>query len=132
MKKLCLLLLLSFAASVRAENPQALTPSQTNYATPAKETVQAPATPQQDQKLTTQIELRARETPLYIEKPAPNEMSLGRLKVDGIVVHLIRTDNPLQLINPAAPERHGSPEDNVVRDLTTGKVSGLKLLELRF
>jgi hypothetical protein len=54
------------------------------------------------------------------------------LKVDGILVQLVKTDNPLQLINPAAPERYGSAEDNVVRDPASGKVSGVKFLELRF
>jgi len=132
MKKLCLLLLLSFAVSVRAGNPQGSALAPKDKSTSLQQNLQSRVTPQQDQKLTTEIELRARETPLYLEKPAPNEISLGRLKLDGIVVQLIKTDNPLQLINPAAPERYGTAEDNVVRDLMTGKISGLKLFELRF
>jgi len=132
MKKLCLLLLLSFAASARAENPQSPAPAQIDKSSPAQETVQAPATPQHDEKLTTQIELRAREIPLDVDRFAPNQISLRRLELDGIAVQLVKTDNPLQLINPAAPERYGPAEDDVVRDLTTSKISGLKLLELRF
>ncbi len=100
MKKLCLLLLLSLAASAWAENPP------------------SPAHSQIDT--------------LHVEKPAPNETAHGHVKVDGILVQLAKTDNPLQLINPAAPERYGSAEDNVVRDPASGKVSGLKFLELRF
>ena len=132
MKKLCLLLLLSLAASVRAENPPLPAQSQIYKPAPARETVQAHTAPQQDQKLPTQTESRARQTPLHVEKPAPNETAHGRLKVDGILVQLVKTDNPLQLINRAAPERYGSAEDNVVRDPTSGKVSGLKFLKLRF
>jgi hypothetical protein len=132
MKKLSLLLLFSLAASVRGDNPPSPAHSQINKPAPAPETVQAHAAPQQDQKSTTQIEVHARETPLHVGKPAPNETAHGHVKVDGILVQLVKTDNPLQLINPAAPERYGSAEDNVVRDPASGKVSGLKFLELRF
>ena len=48
------------------------------------------------------------------------------------LVQLVKTNNPLELINPAAPERYGSADDNVVREPASGKVSGLKFLELRF
>jgi transcriptional regulator with XRE-family HTH domain len=68
----------------------------------------------------------------HVEKRAPKETTRGRLKVDGILVQLVKTDNPLQLINKAAPERCGSAEDNVMRDPASGKVSDLKFLELRF
>ena len=132
MKKLCLLLLLSFAASARAENPQPPAPSQIDESSSARETVQAPATPQQDQISTIQIELHALKTPLDVDRFAPNEISLGHLELDGIVVQLVKTDNPFQLINPAASEHYGPAEDEVVRELTTSKISGLKLLELRF
>ena len=107
------------------------TPSQINEPSPAKEPVQAHAVLQQVQKLTTQIELRAQET-LYVERPAVNEKSFGRFKLDGILIQLFKTDQPLQLINPAAPQRYGSVEDSGVRDLTSSKASGLKFLELRF
>jgi hypothetical protein len=56
----------------------------------------------------------------------------GRLEVNGVFVQLAKTDNPLQLINPAAPEPYGSAEENILRDPVSGKVSGLKLFELRF
>src|SRR5882724_636667 len=106
-------------------------PSQIDKPTPARETVEAHAGLQQEQKLATQIELRAQET-FYVERPAPTEKSLGHFKLDGILVQLLQTDYPLQLINPAAPERYGSAENTVVRGLTSSKVSGLKFLELRF
>ena len=132
MEKLCLLLLLSLAASAWAENPPSPAHSQIDKPAPVRESAQAHAAPQQDQKSTAQIESRARKTPLHVEKPAPNETAHGHLKMDGILVELIKADNPLQLINPAAPERYGSAEDSVVRGLTSSKVSGLKFLELRF
>src|SRR5882724_7105039 len=100
-------------------------PSQIDKPTPARETVGAHAALQREQKLTTQIELRAQET-LYMERPAVNEKSLGRFKLDSNLVQLFKTDHPLQLINPAAPERYGSAEDSVVRDLSPSKASGLK------
>ena len=132
MKKLCLLLLLSLAESARAENPPSPAPSQIDKPASARQTVQAHAAPQEDQKSPTQIESRRRVTPLHVETPAPNEPAHGHLKVDGILVQLVKTDNPLQLINPAAPERYGSAEDSVVRDPASGRISGLKFLELRF
>jgi len=108
-------------------------PSQINEPSPVQEPVQAYAVLKQEQKSTTQIELGAQgRLLLYVERLAPNEKSLGRFKLDGIFVQLFKTDHPLQLINPAAPERYGSAEDSVVRDLSSSKVSGLKFLELRF
>jgi len=35
----------------------------------------------------------------------------------------------LEGINPAAPERYGSAEDNVVWDPVSGKISGLNFFE---
>jgi hypothetical protein len=130
MKKLGLILLLSAVASAWAGDPP--TPTLLKTA-PARETAQTNTVPQIDQKSTTQIESRARETPLhYVEKPAPNETVHGRIAVDGILVQLDKTDNPLQLINPAAPARYGSAEENILRNPASGKVSGLKFLEVRF
>jgi hypothetical protein len=70
--------------------------------------------------------------PLRVEEPAPNEIVHGRMEVDGVFVQLAKTDHPLQLINPAAPERYGSAEENILRNPASGKVSGLKFLEVRF
>ena len=66
------------------------------------------------------------------EMNRPNEISFGRGTADGIVIELFRTDNPLELINPAAPERYGSANDNTVQDITSQKPSGLKFLQFRF
>ena len=132
MKILCLVLLLSAVASARAENPPTLKILQTNQPASAPGTGQTTAGSPTDQKPTTQIELFAREMPLRVGGSAPNEIAHGRWEADGIFVELAITDNPLQLINPAAPERFGSAEDNLARDPVSGKASGLKFLELRF
>jgi hypothetical protein len=45
-----------------------------------------------------------------------NEIASGRATYSGIAVQLLKTDNPLQLINPLAPPEYGSAEDNVIID----------------
>jgi hypothetical protein len=62
----------------------------------------------------------------------PNEIVKGKVTYSGIAVQLVKTDNPLQLFNPAAPAKYGSPEDNVMRDPTKGTVSGWKIFSIRF
>jgi hypothetical protein len=69
---------------------------------------------------------------LGLRTEKPNEIKLDGVSYSGILVQLTKTDNPLQLINPAAPAEYGSPEDNVVRDPITGRVSGLKLFSISF
>jgi hypothetical protein len=132
MRILCLLTILIFAASARAEDLQPIALSPTDRSIPTLTTAQSHLTLQPDLKSTIQTESRPWETPLLVEKSTPNEISLGRHQVDGIAIQLINTDNPLQLINPAAPERYGSADNNVVPDISTRKASGLKLLEFQF
>ncbi len=43
-----------------------------------------------------------------------------------------KTDNPLQLINPAAPAQYGSAEYNLMREPVDGKPSGLKFFAISF
>jgi len=61
-----------------------------------------------------------------------NQIVSGNFVYSGIVVQLIRADNPLQLINPVAPVRYGYAEQNLVRDLITGRPSGLRLFSWSF
>jgi len=75
-------------------------------------------------------ELKEKPTPAKVEKP--NEITVGNLTMSGIVAQTIKADNPLQLINPAAPEEYGSGELNVVREPVGGRVSGLKFLSFNF
>ncbi len=50
----------------------------------------------------------------------------------GVIPQVVKSDNPLQLINPFAPARYGSGMDNLDRDIVTGKERGLKLFSLGF
>ena len=62
----------------------------------------------------------------------PNEIVARHVTYSGVAVQVLKTDNPLQLINPLAPPKYGSPEDNVMRDTFTGRVLGLKIFSIRF
>jgi hypothetical protein len=62
----------------------------------------------------------------------PTEIARGNVVYSGVAVQLVKARNPLQLFNPAAPPQYGSAEDNMSRDPTTGRASGLKFLSLRF
>ena len=50
----------------------------------------------------------------------------------GIGVQLIQAEQPLQLLNPFAPESYGTGEQNVVLDLFTKQPVGLKLFSITF
>jgi hypothetical protein len=50
----------------------------------------------------------------------------------GIIPQAIKTDNPLQLINPFAPMSYGNGADNLDRDMVTGRPNGLKFFSLGF
>lgn len=70
--------------------------------------------------------------PLF-EVDKPNEIKTEwSVTYSGIVPQLLKTDNVFQLFNPAAPERYGFAEQNVVRDPIDNKVSGLKLFSIQF
>jgi len=45
-----------------------------------------------------------------------NEVRHGNVTYDGIFVQFLKSDNKLQLINPAAPAEYGSGRDNLVND----------------
>ncbi len=52
----------------------------------------------------------------------PNEIVKGNITYSGIVVEMLKTDNPLQLVNPFAPAKYGSADDNTITDPVTSKV----------
>jgi hypothetical protein len=60
------------------------------------------------------------------------EVVKGNVTYSGIAVETFKADNPLQLINPLAPAKYGSPEDNVLRDSVPGRASAWKLFSIRF
>jgi len=67
-----------------------------------------------------------------MQEAKPNEILTDKVSYSGIAVQVIKTDNPLQLVNPFAPDRYGSPEDNTLRDPIDGKAIGLKIFSIRF
>jgi hypothetical protein len=69
---------------------------------------------------------------LSLREVKPNEIVKGDIAYSGIAVEAIKTDNLLQLFNPAAPAKYGSAEDNTMRDSITGRASAWKLFSIRF
>jgi hypothetical protein len=69
-------------------------------------------------------------------KPAlkPNEIAGTRPDVtySGVLVQVKKTDNPLQLINPFAPARYGSGDQNFSRDVTGRGAGGLKFFSMGY
>lgn len=90
---------------------------------------QAPAEDLLESQLSDHL---AKASLLSLSEGNPNEILKGNFAYSGIAVAAFRTDNLLQLVNPLAPERYGSGEDNVLRDLKTGRTSGWKLFQIRF
>ena len=72
----------------------------------------------------------------------PNEIRRGEVSYEGVIVQFIKSDNKLQLINPAAPPQYGSGRDNLVSNPGPESGSspargdnghqGLKLFSIRF
>ena len=57
----------------------------------------------------------------------------ARPQVTGVVPRAIRSGNPLQMLNPLAPAKYGTAEENVVLDPDVpGKWDGIKLLGISF
>lgn len=60
----------------------------------------------------------------------PGKTKVGKFTASGAVVKAVTSDKPLQLINPWAPMRYGSAEENVARDPITGEARGVKVVSL--
>ena len=69
-----------------------------------------------------------------VAKPkASNEFrTQSKRTLSGIAVQMFKTDNALQLINPFAPAKYGSADQNITRNPVTGRASGLKILSIGF
>ncbi|MCD6050682.1 MAG: hypothetical protein K0Q55_2085 [Verrucomicrobia bacterium] len=57
----------------------------------------------------------------------PNEIKTEKGISSGVLPQAVKSDNPLQLINPAAPKEYGEAKDNTVFDDRTGQAQGIKL-----
>jgi len=54
-------------------------------------------------------------------------------EVSGVLPRAIRGGNPLQMLNPYAPQKYGASEENVLFDPDApGKWDGIKLLSMSF
>ena len=69
---------------------------------------------------------------LSLREVKPNEIVKDDIVYSGIAVQAIKTDNLLQLFNPAAPAKYGSAEDNTLRGSSTGRASAWKFFSIRF
>jgi hypothetical protein len=57
----------------------------------------------------------------------------ARPQVTGVIPRAIRGGNPLQMLNPLAPAKYGTAEENVVLDSDVpGKWDGINLLGISF
>ena len=119
MKRLLGLLAIFFALQASAQ-------SNTN-ATPAKASATRVAPSLDIQGPTSRTSTITLKPP-----PRPNEIVKGNVTYSGISVAIVKNGHPLQLLNPMAPPEYGEPEDNVVRDINSKKVTGLKFFAIRF
>ena len=54
-------------------------------------------------------------------------------QVSGVIPRAIQSGNPLQMLNPLAPTKYGTAEENVVLNPDVpGKWDGIKLLRISF
>ena len=84
------------------------------------------------ESLEAQTARRAKETPPIVTEKIPNEIKAVKLTYSGIAVEIVKVDNPLQLINPAAPAEYGWAEQNIVWKPDGSKISGLKIFSMEF
>jgi hypothetical protein len=59
--------------------------------------------------------------------------TLSQQAVSGVIPRAIRGGNPLQMLNPLAPAKYGTSEDNVSMDPDVpGKVNGINFVSIPF
>src|SRR5438874_7416016 len=59
--------------------------------------------------------------------------TLSEQNISGVIPRAIRGGNPLQMLNPFAPAKYGTAEENVSLDPeVTGKGNGINLLSISF
>ncbi len=72
------------------------------------------------------------ESPVLTLSRKPAEITVGRFTFSGIAVQAIQAPNPLQLINPFAPEEYGSGQANATPGTQPCKVIGWRFLSISF
>jgi hypothetical protein len=79
--------------------------------------------------LSQPVSLEYRHPARQTHRPA----ALSGPAVSGVIPRAIRGGNPLQMLNPFAPETYGTAEENVALDPDVpGKGNGIKLLSFSF
>jgi len=87
--------------------------------------------PQDDQALRADsLRLRGAATVSYDERP--NVIESDTYSLSGIAIQIAKTDSLWALISPRASRDYGFGEQNVVRDVITGRISGLRLFSFEF
>jgi|SRR5215471_18775202 len=114
--------LLCAIATARADGTNA-TPTN---ATPTKTTGAV------SQSLITELQKPPPAVTITPIEPKPNQITIGKTEATGILIEAAKTRPLWKLINPFSPPANSSVEDNVNRDITTGKVNGLKLFAITF
>ena len=92
-----------------------------------------PETPAEDAMQTSILQRTApsRQESLTLQQQPANEIQSNGRTYSGSIVELIKTRQPLEMINPAAPAKYGTAEDNTVMDFS-GRGTGLKLFAIQF
>ena len=70
---------------------------------------------------------------MHIAPPqGTNRIVRKQITYSGALIHVYKTDSPLQLINPFAPASYGSGHANLSIDPVTRKPQGIALFSLNF
>jgi hypothetical protein len=137
MKRHLVLLGLVAALTVAARAEQTASPASSTKSTNAAPATAAPA----KSALTSAAgrgglqvdQMQAvRKRRALVQDEKPNEILTERVGFNGIAVQLVKTDNPIQMVNPVAPARYGTAEDNTLRNPIDGKILGLNIFSIRF
>jgi len=122
---LALLVMMTLAVEAESTNAPQARVGTTNTNNPTSQTIQ--------QGLTGPSQTAKQDFLMQLPPPAkPNEILKGKLSYSGSGVEAFKTKHPWQLLNPLAPPQYGSAEDNVARDPINGRVTGLKVFQIRF
>ena len=86
-----------------------------------------------DRNLNTRAARLEREKAMVAQPEKNKHKIVGRRAAySGIAVQATKSENPLQLLNPAAPEEYGNGEASVTREPKTGRVNGLRIFSIEF
>lgn len=85
----------------------------------------------QELKAATQAEKSAQKS-VRVRRDKPNEVTVRKVSYSGALPQLGKTGNPLQLVDPRAPQEAGKAEDNTAVDPIEKKPRGIIVLRLRW